>query len=97
MYVNEINGIKDGQNGMWWEVYKKKPNGEITIAEKPIDKIKLDPGETLEWRLASEEPGGCGGGSSPENSFTKDVYRGKSSSIIRQNYMPDNSQLLLYN
>jgi len=75
IYIKEINGIKDGEDGKWWEVYKKKPNGEIKIAEDPIDKIKLNPGETLEWRLASEEHGGCGGVIGESDKYRKDIYK----------------------
>ena len=97
-YVNEINGIKDGQNGMWWEFYIRKPDGSIKIGQDSIDKVSLNPGETIQWRLASEEPGGCGGGSGSGNGFIKDIYRGKSSNTIRQPYTMINSgHNLLYN
>lgn len=77
MYITEINGIKDGQNGNWWEFYIKKSNGDIRIAEDPIDKVDLNPGEIIEWRLASEEPGGCGGSSGESDKYKNEIYMTK--------------------
>ncbi|MBN2101816.1 MAG: hypothetical protein JW716_03020 [Candidatus Aenigmarchaeota archaeon] len=99
-YVNEINGIRDGENGMWWEFYIRKPDGTVNISKDPIDKVSLDSGESIEWRLASEEPGGCGGGSNPGSDYIKDAYRGKSTTLMKQNYLFNNNmnpQFLLYN
>ncbi|NOX71625.1 MAG: hypothetical protein GXO64_02910 [Candidatus Micrarchaeota archaeon] len=61
IYINEINGTRDGQNGMWWEFYIIDENNNVRIGENSIDKTILKKGERLEWRLASEEPGACGG------------------------------------
>jgi len=83
MYITEINGIKDGQDGNWWEFYVRKPDGSIEIGKDSIDKTKLEPGENIEWRLASEEPGGCGGGSSENSIYKNEKYKTKSESFMR--------------
>jgi hypothetical protein len=55
VYVDSINGIKDGQDGRYWEFYV---NGEI--GKTSVDKQRLEEDDVVEWRLA-ESRGGCGG------------------------------------
>ncbi len=61
MYIKRIDGIADGTDGKWWEYYIVDRSGNAKIGKDSIDKVVLKEGETIEWRLASEEPGGCGG------------------------------------
>jgi len=56
-YVDSINGVRDGDKNRFWEFYV---NGKIGTTS--VDKQKLDEGDIVEWRLAEEKPGGCGGG-----------------------------------
>jgi len=58
VYVNSINGVRDGDKNRFWEFYV---NGRIGTTS--VDKQKLNEGDIIEWRLAEEKPGGCGGGS----------------------------------
>jgi len=97
MYIKEINGIRDGQDGNWWEFYIKKPNDDIRIAEDPIDKVDLNPGEIIEWRLASEEPGGCGGGSSESDKYKKESYASKLNVYSKLGNVFQKSNLLMNN
>lgn len=55
VYIDSINGIKDGEEGRYWEFYV---NGEI--GKTSVDKQKLEEDDIVEWRLA-ESRSGCGG------------------------------------
>lgn len=57
-YVDSINGVRDGDKNRFWEFYV---NGQIGTTS--VDKQILNDGDIVEWRLAEEKPGGCGGGS----------------------------------
>lgn len=60
VYVDSINGRRDGEDGLFWEYYV---NGEI--GKTSVDKQKLEEDDVVEWRLA-ESRGGCGGAGGKE-------------------------------
>ena len=55
MYVESINGIRDGKDGYFWEFFI---NGEI--GKMSIDKQTIKPDDKIEWKLQNEERGICG-------------------------------------
>ncbi|MEM5871861.1 MAG: DUF4430 domain-containing protein [Candidatus Aenigmatarchaeota archaeon] len=55
-YFEEIDGIRDGENKAYWEVWA---NGKIV--EDALDKTTLKKGDVIEWRLANERENVCGG------------------------------------
>lgn len=69
IYVESINGVKNGDNDRYWEFYV---NGRIGTTS--VDKQILDKGDIIEWRLTEEKKGGCGGGRPPE--FNNSWYKG---------------------
>jgi len=56
-YFYLLNGVRDGENKAYWEVWV---NGKIV--EDALDKTKLKKGDVIEWRLANEREQACGGG-----------------------------------
>jgi hypothetical protein len=61
VYFESLNGVSDGSNKTYWEVWV---NGNIV--EEALDKKELKKGDVVEWRLANERETGCGGGYSEE-------------------------------
>lgn len=55
IYVESINGIKNGQNGYFWEYIV---NGKIP--DVSVDKFQLHSGDLIEWRLLKKQNSGCG-------------------------------------
>jgi hypothetical protein len=68
-YFDSMNGIRDGQNMAYWEVWV---NGHIV--EDAIDQTPVKKGDMVEWRLANEREEGCGGGSSQKPDFLKPLF-----------------------
>ncbi len=69
LYVTAIDGKKDGEvdkdtgKRMYWEYWIIDiETGEERIGEKSIAEQKLKRKEMIEWRLATEQEAGCGGG-----------------------------------
>jgi hypothetical protein len=50
VFINSINGFRNGENEMWWQYYVNGEYGEIGC-----DKKELFDGDVVEWRF--EEPG----------------------------------------
>jgi hypothetical protein len=66
-YVASIDGIKDGNNGKYWEFWiVDRETGDKRIGELSIDQQTLKKSEFVEWRLADEQEYGCGGGGGNE-------------------------------
>ncbi len=55
LYVESINGVKNGQGGYFWEFIV---NGKIP--DTSIDKFQLHSGDLIEWRLLKKQNSGCG-------------------------------------
>ncbi len=56
LYIESINGIKNGQNGYFWEYVV---NGKIP--DVSVDKCQTHAGDIVEWRLLKKQNSGCGG------------------------------------
>lgn len=54
MYIESINGIKNGQDGYFWEYIV---NGKIP--DVSVDKFQLQSGDLIEWRLLKKEEIKC--------------------------------------
>jgi len=66
-YVASIDGIKDGDNGKYWEFWIiDRDTGDKRIGDLAIDQQALKKSEFVEWRLADEQEYGCGGGGGNE-------------------------------
>ena len=50
VFVNSINGTKNGENDMWWQYYVNGEYGDLAS-----DKKEIFDGDVVEWRF--EEPG----------------------------------------
>ncbi|MBI2675959.1 MAG: hypothetical protein HYX24_05850 [Candidatus Aenigmarchaeota archaeon] len=59
--IREVNGIRDGDGGMFFEVYVSKGNGNpFEILKSNIGNAMLGEGYGVEIRRAKETSGGCG-------------------------------------
>jgi hypothetical protein len=68
-YVTSMDGRKDGEmdnetgQRKYWEYWIiNKETGEERIGEEGIHEQKVKKNEMVEWRLATEQESGCGGG-----------------------------------
>ncbi|MFH1237707.1 MAG: DUF4430 domain-containing protein [Candidatus Aenigmatarchaeota archaeon] len=70
-YFESLNGVRDGRNQTYWEVWV---NGNIV--EDALDKKEVKKGDVVEWRLANERESFCGGGGYEER-YTRPEMRSK--------------------
>lgn len=84
-YVTSIDGTKDGQKDpqtgkrMYWEYWiVDKDTGEERIGEESVYKQKVKQNEAVEWRLATEQEHGCGGGGMSAEMLANDPAVNKS-------------------
>jgi hypothetical protein len=70
-YFESMNGVRDGQNKAYWEVWV---NGNIV--EEALDKKEVKKGDVVEWRLANERESFCGGGGMDER-LQRPEYRSR--------------------
>lgn len=84
-YFESLNGVRDGRNQAYWEVWV---NGNIV--EDALDKKEVKKGDVVEWRLANERESFCGGGGYEER-YTRPELRSKISveaEAMKQAYSP---------
>ena len=84
-YFESLNGVRDGNNQAYWEVWL---NGNIV--EDALDKKEVKKGDVVEWRLANERESFCGGGGQEEQ-YMRPELRSQISvqnDAIRQAYNP---------
>ncbi len=75
-YVTSIDGKRDGEidpatgKARYWEYWIiDRETGEERIGDMGIEEQKIRKNEAVEWRLATEQESGCGGGGERYDSF----------------------------